>query len=580
MASLLPKQRLDDIAHGSERKVAEALCAQLPPDCKVFHSYPWLRYNRDAINSGSQLAMREGEADFVIVHPRFGLMVLEIKGGNVSYDPATLKWQRHAKPIKNPFEQASRNQHFITGTIKERAFPLAEKVPFVHGHAVVFPDCNTAGSLPPGADSSCLWTAKDLSALGTKVEALFSKWDWRANSARLADGILDGIVRGLTSTFQLTPALWREVEDQENTLIQLTEEQAKILEVLCEHPRAAIKGCAGSGKTRLAMTRARRFAEEGKKTLFLCYNRLLEEWLEAEQPPETKSHLLIRTFHGLCSDFCKEASKHGAGLSFPVANALDASFWIHDAPALLEEALDHTPTRFDAIVVDEGQDFADDWWLPVELLLRDPDHGPMYVFFDPDQQVFGLQGRAMPNLGNPFRLLHNCRNTTKIASCCSSVLGMPMKSWDRAPEGRAVAFKEAPTDKEQIDSTKVILASWLTGNGGLKPRQVAIVTAGSTNKGPFANLSEIGGFPLTEKLETWKKGGEILLTSAGRFKGLEADAVLLVDVPELANKDCGQGFGTNHLYVACSRAKHLLAIIARHSAVEKCLLGREHQSNP
>ena len=78
MARLIPPvHNLSDIANHGERLVAEALVEQLPNDVVVYHSYPWLRLERRERKGAEYL--QPGEADFVIVDPRWGLLVLEVK---------------------------------------------------------------------------------------------------------------------------------------------------------------------------------------------------------------------------------------------------------------------------------------------------------------------------------------------------------------------------------------------------------------------------------------------------------------------------------------------------------------------
>ena len=54
--------------------------------------------------------------------------------------------------------------------------------------------------------------------------------------------------------------------------------------------------------------------------------------------------------------------------------------------------------KFDAVVVDEGQDFRELWWTSLESVFRDPDDKACYyVFFDPNQNLY-VQ-RALPATG-------------------------------------------------------------------------------------------------------------------------------------------------------------------------------------
>jgi hypothetical protein len=68
---------------------------------------------------------------------------------------------------------------------------------------------------------------------------------------------------------------------------------------------------------------------------------------------------------------------------------------------------------FDALIVDEGQDVSADWWLPLQILLVDPDRSPLYVFFDDNQKLFPVP-TGLPFLHAPVQLTVNCRNTRRI----------------------------------------------------------------------------------------------------------------------------------------------------------------------
>ena len=115
MARMYPPQLPDrgegDGIGGAERVLYREFARQLGPDYTVLHSVHWL-----APLPGGGGRSRDGEADFVVAHPRHGVLVLEVKGGAIRRDQATLAWtsedlggQTH--PIKDPFEQAERNAY-------------------------------------------------------------------------------------------------------------------------------------------------------------------------------------------------------------------------------------------------------------------------------------------------------------------------------------------------------------------------------------------------------------------------------------------------------------------------------------
>ena len=558
MARLVPHASPAQIDLDPERRVAEALCEQLPKNVIVFHSFPWLRPERDINQSSSRNILREGEADFVILHPLYGIMVVEVKGGHLHYDSTTQRWNRvgGTHSVKDPFLQAANNLHAIESCLKQRSFGGYSQLPFSRARCVIFPHCDYNGSVPPGAHESVLFGASDLRSLGQKIENLFKLQPF-VPAAGLSATVLDGITRGLTSTFQLVPALWNEIEDQEKRLFRFTEDQLNILKVLQSHTRAAIQGVAGSGKTILAIAKARSFADEGKRVLFLCFNDMLAEWLRFQLPDAYRDLLIIRNYHKLCHEWVK-----AAGLAWP--NAVDeVMFFSSEAPRLFEKSIDLLPERcFDAVVVDEGQDFMPAWWDTVELINKCPTEGPLYIFFDPDQQIFQATAAAMPDLGTPFLLPVNCRNTERIASRCGEILGKSIPVNRGTPEGRTPKLVEASNSGLQIKEVEKQLKEWMTPSTGLKCNQVAVVTRGKVPNSSLAGVKSLAGHSVTENLSEWRRGAGILLTSLYRFKGLEADALILADVVRPDPGAAPGGFRPQHFYVACSRAKHLLTIVS------------------
>jgi hypothetical protein len=549
MAALIPNYDPSDIPNDPERVVAEALCAQLPKDVRIFHSYPWLRKDRDLDKPWQGEVIREGEADFVIVDPRFGFMVIEVKGGHMFYEPGSRRWDRRGAThaVKDPFEQASRNMFVLEKMVKDRSFPGPNQLPFVRTRAVVFPDCDYQGTLPPGAAAANLFGAKDLAGLGGKIETLFNSYAFKPDGSGIGKVALDGILKALTSTFRLVPALWREVEDQDRQIFRLTEQQAQVLDFLGERKRAEIHGVAGSGKTKLAMIRARRFADDGKSVLFVCFNSLLAEWLQAELPEEYTGRITIRNYHKLCAEWAKEA-----GLVWPSAQG--PGFWKSDAPRLFERALDLLDRRFDAVVVDEAQDFETEWWDGLELVNVEMMDGLLFIFHDPAQRIFSDSPQSYPALGEPFVLPVNCRNTERISKQCGDVIGKVIPVRPGSPEGREPVIQKVGSGAAQAQAAEKQVKTWL--HDGLKPNQIAVVTAKRPEAGCLHGKANLASVPVTENLAQWRAGKAILVSTVGKFKGLEADAMVLTDVPPV-----GPNFRKEHLYVAYSRAKHLLTVV-------------------
>src|SRR6476660_969247 len=107
MAVFIPPIDPAAMEHGSEADIARAMLKGLPGSYIVMHSMPWVNPARDDLGAPA----REGEADFVILHRQYGLLILEVKGGEMSVKGR--RWYRHVKgvlkEIKDPVRQARRS---------------------------------------------------------------------------------------------------------------------------------------------------------------------------------------------------------------------------------------------------------------------------------------------------------------------------------------------------------------------------------------------------------------------------------------------------------------------------------------
>lgn len=325
----------------------------------------------------------------------------------------------------------------------------------------------------------------------------------------------------------------------------------RILDILAQQPKAAISGVAGSGKTLLALAKAQAMARQGLRTLLLCFNRPLKDWLCDLVPDAFGGNLVIDNYHGLADDLCRAAG-------VPMwERAKDPDFWSEIVPAALDEACGRLGPehKFDAIVVDEGQDFQDLWWESLQSVFRDPDNKACYyVFYDPKQNLFVDDPSLPDELGHAYPLPTNCRNTVRIAAHCAALVGHDNHTRDDAPRGEEPEVVSVATVAEAVQVASKRVRELCLGNlGGLKPSQVAVLAPAAADA--FWPV-KFGTIRVTREFEEWRRGAGVLIATLGRFKGLEADAVVIVETP-IRNK----ARRTTSRYVARSRAKHLLTVI-------------------
>lgn len=71
--------------------------------------------------------------------------------------------------------------------------------------------------------------------------------------------------------------------------------------------------------------------------------------------------------------------------------------------------------KFDAVVIDEAQDFPDSWWPVVLAALKDPDTGGIYAFTDEGQRVFARYGEPQSS-SSPWYSSETCATPVRSPS--------------------------------------------------------------------------------------------------------------------------------------------------------------------
>jgi hypothetical protein len=113
MPPLIPALPIPPTPAASAAGEAKVLLAfqSLRDGFRSYHRKNW--YSFDGLD-GSREEVREGEADFLVLNPDLGMLVLEVKGGRIAFDGRTGAWTSTARDgtvygIKDPFLQALRS---------------------------------------------------------------------------------------------------------------------------------------------------------------------------------------------------------------------------------------------------------------------------------------------------------------------------------------------------------------------------------------------------------------------------------------------------------------------------------------
>jgi hypothetical protein len=518
------------LANAAERKVWQELIDQLQPD--------------DLVIAGQRVTdhLKDHEIDFVVAIEGAGIVCIEVKGGEVWHDGTGWRQKRGGNDVDiDPVRQARGACYALRSFIEND--PRWTQGRLRWDHVVVLPNAELPQDFAlPECPRWKVIDRTDLPNLASRLRDVLIRQELDRpfldqRGIEQLHTALSG--RGLPQRDVVARAL-----ENEDTADILTEQQAVILDAIKLLHRVAVRGGAGSGKTFLAVEQARRLAARGQRVALVCYSHGLASYLKriTANWPRRQQPAYVGEFHSL-------GVQWGApkGPDESERNAATVQFWEHDLPQQMAElAANLEPGhRFDAVVVDEAQDFADGWWDPILASLRDDETGGIFLFSDEGQRVFDRQG-APPVPLVPLILDHNIRNTRQIATVFQPLVDHPMRFL--GGDGPDVTFVPCATT-DAIDAGDDQIERLM--DEGWRPQDLALLTTGSRHPEQMARQAE-------GNEAYWDSFWDVDQVFYGHvlgFKGLERRAVVLV-----VNEQGAFERSRERLYVGLSRARDELVV--------------------
>ena len=567
MARMIPRNPPNprEPGGGAEADVFRALERHLDSSYTVFHSKFFFEPE----------SRKAGEVDFLVVHRTRGLLYIEVKGEAVHKRDG--HWYRGDKQINiGPYEQVKGHASTHTKLLGEewKRISNGSPFPFMFGCAVAFPRTpreriKAHFELPEELTAA----AEDVEHIGDFVEAVMEYWNKNRPSRfppLSEDNNAKFIEEVLNPSFSIGPTLGAGLVCENEVIDYNTLKQDGLFNVYVElslEPslRLKIKGGAGTGKTRLCVELARYHALLGKRVLLLCYNVYLATWLR-QQVQDWKNGVGIDVWHfdGLCEEAIKKNGREPLE-NIALQSKEDRKKYFCDLlpNELQRAAADGFLEKWDFILVDEAQDFRRMNWIVLEECLRPG--GTVVAFYDPQQDIFHASTWD-PDLYHPFHedyvslppLGINLRNSKRIVSWLQNNLACSIsKAHFASPDGDvSPERRHQPEGNAGRLAIEALVAELTSGQKLLKPDQICILSLSSEAPTTLQGVQKLAGYSLTDN--PFCRKGMILFTSARKFKGLESDAVIVIDVdPSQKTK-----LKANML-VACSRARHLLYVFEK-----------------
>ena len=542
----LPKP-LNEYLRG-EAKVFEALRSQLDNKWTVYSNVIWNTHDKDS-------KYRDGETDFIVSHPELGILVIEVKGGmQIVYHPELDTWNSIDNnmdnfSIKNPYEQVRKNKYSLIDNLrtlgqysKYNSYELNNLLNI--RYAVIFPDVTriSTGNLPSYASLDITLFEYDVNQnlLKRITTILKSNLATKESSKLFIESTHKDLKNYLAPNFTLDRSLKYWIDDEEHQMLTLTEDQYNLLNILQYVNKASIYGCAGSGKTLLAIKKAEMTSIKGYKTLLVCFNNILGYHLSKSI---SNDNLVAGNFHKIIENILNQYHKK--------------SFDLYNDQELLELVLMYDTPKFDSILIDEAQDFSQEQLDILTYLLKD--NGIIYYFWDSNQKVI-RKDEYIPKDIPKFVLEVNLRNTEYIFNKVKEHYKQDLNLKHKGPQGRNIQTLE-PYNRKNSQELFIRLKNCLNQliiNEQLKPSDIVILTFKAKTKSALIDFKyDKADLSIFEDLE---HNDSIRIDTVRRFKGMESKVVIVTEMddeqsikyPELFDEMC---------YVSFSRAKNHLIIL-------------------
>jgi hypothetical protein len=484
-----------------------------------------------------------GEIDFLVMIPDKGILAIEIKAHTFIKVLEGIWYMGRSDnkgSRRSPFQQVNESMFSLLDYISEnnqtlKGLPIFSLVIFTHfnfsSKSVEWNSKDYVGTREYRSKPITAMLAERLKIF-LSIASTKESCRWMTNgNPRPSRSDITNLVDLIRPSIELTPQEINLSGQIEDDLYKFTSEQFFALDMLSENLRVIFDGSAGTGKTFLAIESALREVKAGKKVLFVCMNKLLNQLLRDKLETD---FVTVKTLHKLLLEY-----------SELIVSTKNSSFWNHDLPEnsycfLLEN--EDKIKKFDVLIIDEAQDILENslWLDCLDLLLRDGlENGRWLAFGDFNLQtiynLYSTSGDAKKKLlersflvsqGNLNRNCRNIEDSSKLSLSLAD-LKTPYKSYLRVgPSIVKSSYLFYQDDDTQIKALNMLINKGTSS--GFKPADIVILSKVSEPKSISCRHSEklnVKPFSFNRKSVTY--------TSIHKFKGLEAPFIIITDFDDL-----------------------------------------------
>lgn len=536
MAFMHPED-IENYKHtGSELKMYYALKDQLPEKDHVFFSVRWF----DQVD-GKRI---DSECDFLVFDPGFGFLTIECKGGtdiNIENNIWTLTERDEEGNIskrelkKSPFAQAENSMRYFYDYFSKE---FLQTFNGVYGFAVAFPNYSIDQKIECAAEENLIIDLRHMNQLSHRINEIFHYWRVRNNNrVPFSADQKSRFIKLVNKRISLSAAAGALIPIKEKEFEKINLIQDSIIDFLTNYKQVQIVGGAGTGKTYIAMKKCSRLLNSELDVLYVCKSVELAKFV--------KSNIVDNRF----------SSRSFDDLMLDITGRDDLS----DIESYFDEVDRNTKKKYDAVVVDEAQDFTLDEAMAIRLLLKDDVESVLYVFMDKNQNLFDVKYESAFGVDEkPYVLRYNIRNTGEIYKYAIQNTGLGRETIANQLLGVSPEVKKYKSNIQALTIVSQIL-NRLIEKEFVASESIVIVSDVEYDHSPLCNDEKIGEYNICTSER--KNKNSILFKPVNEYKGLESDIVIYLK--NRIDTDLEGSIRNRQDYVAYTRARYYLYIVER-----------------
>ena len=603
MAYMIPNKPREYDEYSNEGEIFQKLNDALPKEYVVIHSSKLFYYDKvkkeiSYNKKNNKLIEQEREIDFIIFHPEKGILCLEVKNTIPKYKDGIWYYSNDI-PMGHygPYNQAESVKNCLHNLLKKYFPEINCKVTFgvwFYKMPKVAMEQENWPKMDAPKERTLTKESVDIIQLKKDIDKIFDiEFINYSMKNPLSPDETKIILQFLKPRFEYVPSTFEINKENEIKLNELLEQQKRILWFLDEQQNAVIHGIGGTGKTMIAIERAKECASNNESVLFLCYNSKLADFLNSTHSFPKVTYFTVDKF---VTNDCRT--------TIDDTKRFEKFFDKYSD----EESRKNLYKRYNHIIIDEGQDFNDIIYTEEQTkelgpccvaeilsLAMKENGGTFFFFYDKHQLLYNQDLSSFVDKADcKLSLYVNCRNTKWISQTTKSILTIDNYDTNLQNSLSYRKFIDSKSDiadlnkyctktdmplgkqtniyfagdinenKKYMDKLLEIFIRDLNINNEMK----IVILSGIKYEDSFLHdyLSKSTNNQYFYKFNYNNKLYNIEFSTCRKFKGLEADAVILIDINEKFFRRPSPQYYAGEpnnlvLYVGASRAKHRLGII-------------------